>query len=154
MPFCRNCGTEYSEGARFCGNCGTALEAPAQPATYYITPGVGEITLSTLPRKDAVVAISIAAFGGLFLFGLGHFYLGKIGRGTAFLLVGFVAKIALAYVFLGILSGVFTGEGAAFAELILIALVNFGLWVWQIYDPYTLAKTYNAEVQRTGKAPW
>jgi TM2 domain-containing membrane protein YozV len=148
MPFCRNCGTQYTEGARFCGNCGVALEAP--PTTYHVTPGVGGITVSTLPRKDTGIAALIAGFGGLFLFGLGHFYVGKIGRGIVYLFLGIVLKIALA---VGVMS-LFVGSGVGFAILVLVALLNLFVWIWQIYDPYELAQTYNAEVERTGKPPW
>lgn len=28
MPFCRNCGAEYSEGTEFCSECCAALESP------------------------------------------------------------------------------------------------------------------------------
>jgi TM2 domain-containing membrane protein YozV len=101
------------------------------------------ITISTLPRKDTGITALIAGLGGIFLLGLGYFYVGKIGRGILFLLVGVILKIAL------VLS-LFTATGI----LILVAVLNLGLWIWQIYDPYKLAKTYNAKVERTGKPPW
>ncbi len=154
MPFCRNCGAQYSEGTRFCSSCGAALEAPPQPTTYHVTPGMSGITVSSLPRKDAGIAALIAGLGGIFLFGLGHFYVGKIGRGIILLLVGIVLKIALSFSYLGGIVSLFTGTGEWFGILILVAVLNLGLWIWQIYDPYKLAKTYNTEVERTGKPPW
>jgi len=96
----------------------------------------------------------IAGLGGIVLFGLGHFYVGKIVRGIVLLVVGIVLKIALlASYFVGIVT-LITGNGTWFGILILVAVLNLGLWIWQIYDPYKLAKTYNAEVERTGKPPW
>jgi TM2 domain-containing membrane protein YozV len=154
MPFCRNCGAQYSEGTRFCSNCGAALEAAAPPTTYHVTPGMSGITISTLPRKDTGITALIAGLGGIFLFGLGHFYVGKIGRGILFLLVGIVLKVALLVSYLGGIVSLFTGTSEWFGILILVAVLNLGLWIWQIYDPYKLAKTYNAEVERTGKPPW
>ena len=35
MPFCRNCGSNVSEGARFCASCGT--ETGFSPATTPVT---------------------------------------------------------------------------------------------------------------------
>jgi TM2 domain-containing membrane protein YozV len=146
MPFCKNCGTQYSEGTKFCSNCGAALEGAVVAAP------VAAVAVS---KKDAGVAALLAGLVGLFLFGIGHFYVGKIGRGVVFLVVGIIVKIGLAFFWLaGMVELMFVGAGAAFGLLILIALLNLGLWIWQIYDAYALAKRYNAEVERTGKAPW
>jgi hypothetical protein len=49
--------------------------------------------------------------------------------------------------------GLFLGGGfAAFAVLLIVLRV--GVWIWQTYDAYKLARKYNAEVERTGKPPW
>jgi TM2 domain-containing membrane protein YozV len=163
MPFCRICGVQYTEGARFCSNCGAALEAP--PATYHVTRSLGEVTVSRLPRKNTGVAALLAALGGIILLGIGHFYVGKIGRGVVLLVVGLVLKILLVAlpVFLipiSLLSILFspvppTGTiGLALLILILLSASNLGLWIWQIYDAYALANLYNELVERTGKVPW
>jgi TM2 domain-containing membrane protein YozV len=115
---------------------------------------VGGITVSTLPRKDAGIAALIAGLGGLFLFGLGHFYVGKIGRGVVFLVVGLLLKIPLIWLIpIGMLSVLF-GSGEGFAALALLGLLNLVLWIAQIYDPYHLAKEYNAALESTSKPPW
>jgi hypothetical protein len=145
MPFCRNCGAEYIEGTKFCQKCGSALQPVA----------VAPAPIAAVGRKEAGIAALIGAIGGLLLFGLGHFYVGKIGRGLAFLLVGIILKIALVvFYFGGVMVFLFGGSSAAIVMLILVAILNLGVWIWQIYDPYALAKTYNAEVERTGKSPW
>ena len=33
MPFCTNCGNEFSEGNKFCLNCGTKIGEPLAPPT-------------------------------------------------------------------------------------------------------------------------
>jgi TM2 domain-containing membrane protein YozV len=144
MPFCRNCGAEYTEGAKFCQKCGTSLTA--QPTVTYV---------AAAPRKDAGVTALIAGLVGIFLFGIGHFYVGKIGRGILFLVVGVVVKIVFAGTYLiGMLQLVFGTSGWGFGAFVLIGLLNLGLWIWQIYDAYALANKYNSEAERTGKPPW
>jgi len=80
---------------------------------------------------------------------------GRIDRGILFLVVGFLAKIPLGGVIGSFPIAAFSGgSGALLGALILLALLNLGLWIWQIYDAYTLAKKYNAEVEHRGKLPW
>jgi TM2 domain-containing membrane protein YozV len=158
MPYCRNCGAEFTEGTKFCYKCGAAL-APATSPDYHITPGLGEITVSQFPRKDTGVTAIVAGFGGLILFGLGHFYVGKIGRGILFLLVGIIVKFALATMIIfmipvAALAVIARNLGGFIGLMIFLVIANLGLWVSQIYDAYALAKKYNSEVQRTGRAPW
>jgi len=97
-------------------------------------------------KKDAGVAALLAAFLPLFLFGIGHFYIGKIKRGIILLVLGILAKIPF------VLSLPFSLW--IFLLLLVSGLINVGLWIWQVFDAYMLAKKYNAEVERTGKAPW
>jgi len=151
MPFCRHCGAKHESGTRFCQQCGSPLEGPA---AYHITPSVREITASTLPRKDPGIVALIADLGDLFLFGLEHFYVGKIGRGIAFLIVGIIVKIVLIIFFVGGVMSMFFGRGGLFDVFSIVGLLNLGLWMWQIADPDALAKRYNAEVERTGGPPW
>jgi len=144
MPFCKSCGAEYTEGAKFCHKCGASLTA--SPTVTYV---------AAAPRKDAGVTALIAGLVGIGLFGVGHFYVGKIGRGVLFLVVGIVVKIAFVAAYLiGMLQLVFGASGWGFGVFILIGLLNLGLWIWQIYDAYALANKYNAEAERTGKPPW
>jgi uncharacterized RDD family membrane protein YckC len=35
MPYCKNCGSELSEGAAYCPKCGTPVEAPAKLKLAY-----------------------------------------------------------------------------------------------------------------------
>jgi TM2 domain-containing membrane protein YozV len=146
MPFCKDCGTPYTEGAKFCPNCGANLQAPVAPTAQ---------TSAAAPRKDSGVAALLAGLAGLVLFGIGHFYVGKIGRGVVLLVVGIVLKLAIPLLWFGsAMELTFTQAGPATGLLILFALLNLITWIWQIYDAYRLAKTYNAVVESTGKPPW
>jgi TM2 domain-containing membrane protein YozV len=157
MPFCGNCGTKYSEGARFCDSCGAVLTAagPASASVKHVP--------SSYPRKDAGLAALFACLAGIFLFGLGHLYVGKIGRGVILLVVGLIVKILLIGLLIfvipiGALSVLSSPPAEAFGVallvLILLGLLNLGLWIWQIYDTYRLAVMYNETLERTGKPPW
>jgi TM2 domain-containing membrane protein YozV len=128
LPFCGNCGAEYTEGTRVCVNCGADLEAAP----------VAALAVSALHKDVRVASYLLAGLVGIFIFGAGHFYLRKIRRGVVFLVLGIVVKTALLL-------------PLAFG---LVAIVNLGLWIAQIYDAHALAKKYNAYVERTGKPPW
>ena len=93
----------------------------------------------------------IAALVGLVLMGIGHIYIGKIGRGILILAAGILARVALLYSGVGFL---FASVAAGVLGILIVVLINIGLWIWQIYDAYALAKKYNAEVERTSKPPW
>jgi hypothetical protein len=140
MPFCRNCGTEFTEGAGFCSKCGEKLTPPVTTHN----------AATSAPRKDAGVAALIAALVGIFLLGFGHFYVGRIGRGLIFLVVGFIVKVG--FILSIALSALSPNSGNM--AYIPLALLNLVVWAFQIYDAYGLAKRYNAEVEQTGRPPW
>jgi len=71
MPFCKQCGKEISQNARSCPYCGADHLSPAQP-----TASIG------IARKNAGLAAVLALIPGIFgIWGVGHLYVGKIGRG-------------------------------------------------------------------------
>ena len=147
MPFCGNCGKQYTEGMKFCGYCGASLGLPAAPPV---------LVVHGFRKEPGIIALA-AALVGIFLFGVGHFIVGKVGRGLAFLFVGIIVKLGIVFFFLigtveAVLRG--SGTGTALGLFLLLVILNFVLWIWQIYDPYALAKKYNAELERTGKALW
>jgi hypothetical protein len=82
--------------------------------------------------------------------GIGHIYVGRLGRGIALLIVGII---------LGILSWGsfilgFVTFGITFIFWIIFAIILFILWIWQTYDAYNLAKQFNRIVEETGRPPW
>ena len=119
-------------------------ETPPPSTTHYSTSR-GEQATVKLQHKDARFAALISGVGGIFTFGLGHLYVGRIGRGVALFFLGSLLKMGLGWLYY--LRG---GVGL----IVIFGIVNVGLWIWQTYDAYALAKKYNTEVERTGTAPW
>ena len=87
--------------------------------------------------KSEGVTIILTVILGLFgLGGIGHMYIGKIGKGIAILIVGIILLVVVV---------VTMGIG-------LIALIPFAIWV--VYDAYKLCKYYNAHLEQHGRVPW
>jgi TM2 domain-containing membrane protein YozV len=107
--------------------------------------------------KNPGVAALLAFFVGIGLFGIGHIYVGRIGRGLVLLVISVGIRILL---FLGLVALPLSvlvrasAFGGWFMLVVVLGLVNLALWVWQTYDAYRLAKQFNAHVQQYGKAPW
>jgi len=90
MAFCKYCGTENENGAKFCSNCGKEL---AGSSNYEFTndPNVSDDlkrftsteSANVSPRSRAVAAILAWCFGWI---GVHQFYLGKVGSGIAMVL--------------------------------------------------------------------
>ena len=84
-----------------------------------------------------ILSIVIGLFG---ISGIGHIYVGKIGRGVGILIVGLVLTIiGFATIFIGI--------GVVF----LIAYIP--LFIWQIIDARNICRHYNDYYEEFGKAP-
>ena len=87
--------------------------------------------------KSEGIAVVLTAVLGIFGFGgIGHLYLGKIGKGIAILVVGIILLVVTV---------VTMGIG-------LVALIPFAIWV--VYDAYKQCKFYNAHLEQHGRAPW
>lgn len=100
--------------------------------------------------KDPGITALIAFVAGVFGFcGVGHVYVGKIGKGILIMLFEwfllFMGVIA-------ILGGFLVGPMFMLGILLLIGAV--AVWFWQIFDAYNLAKEYNEAISREGEAPW
>lgn len=156
LPFCRQCGREVSQDARFCPYCGADQTSYASPYSPSVQAG-----LET--KNTGLAAVLALVFGVFGLWGVGHIYVGKIGRGLAILVLGIILQWVLGFfIFFGIIfGGIYGGRPfglslllGGFAGLIIWALVTIALFIWQIYDAYKLAKYYNDHVRQHGKAPW
>lgn len=156
MPFCKQCGREISHDARFCPYCGADQTSYAPPPAPPIQAG--------LETKNTGLAAVLALILGIFgLWGVGHIYVGKIGRGLALLILGIMLQWVLGFfVFFGMMfGGIYGGPRyglpilvGGLAGLIIWILVTLAIFIWQIYDAYKLAKYYNEYVQQYRKAPW
>lgn len=131
LSFCRNCGARYTEGAQLCPNCGTALDSAISPSV-------------ALQLKKASVSVLLAGLIGVVFMGVGHIYLGRMGRGIVIL-------------FSGILTGIlfYAAMVTAFFSIgILFGIVRLSLWIWQIHDAHKLTRRYNDALESTGIPPW
>jgi hypothetical protein len=85
-----------------------------------------------IERKSPGTTALIAAIGGLLGFnGLGHIYLGEIGLGLILMIIGWILGIGGLFLTLSIVGAVIG---------IPMLIVDFILWIWQIYDAYNRAK--------------
>jgi len=120
-----------------------------------------------LPYKSPGTAALIAFIGGIFaLLGLGHIFVGKIGKGFGILVSGIIIYVLFVIMAISLpgmlLLGLFessTGD-SGIGEIIIIVMFILGiaylvLWLWQIFNARKLAKKFN-ELVRTndGKEPW
>ena len=87
--FCKNCGAEMNDGAKFCQNCGASQtgSAPQQPVINVINQNTNVNKNFGYIHKKRWVAFFLCLFLGYF--GVHRFYVGKIGTGIIwFLTVG------------------------------------------------------------------
>jgi len=100
--FCSNCGQELASGAsvKYCSNCGTVVKEnniedfetkkddTNKDESKSIPPQQPSI-VTQLPYKSPGAAALIAFIGGIFgLPGIGHIYIGKLGKGIGILILG------------------------------------------------------------------
>ena len=91
--------------------------------------------------KSESTTLLLAILPGLIcIFGVGHLYLGMIGRGVVILIAGFVLLIV----------GIAT---AAFGIGIVILILAIPLFIWQIIDSRKLCRQYNDYYEEYGKEP-
>jgi TM2 domain-containing membrane protein YozV len=124
MRACPNCGFRTSNEARFCVQCNAVLP---------------EIKISTvpLPLKNLRTVALIAGVVGVVFMGAGHFYVYRIARGLALLVVGTVTGLLFMVAVLGGFFGASTNIAA------LVGVGRSVLWGWQTRDAYRLGKAYN-----------
>ena len=167
--FCSNCGEtlNLNEEIKKCSKCGIDLQQQQQQqqqlgSTTQIRPIVDQ-----LPYKSPGTAALIAFIGGIFaLLGLGHIFVGKIGKGFGILVSGIIIYVLFVIMAISLpvmlLLGLFessTGDagsgGIIFIIMFILGIAYLVLWLWQIFNAKKLAKKFN-ELVRTngGKEPW
>jgi hypothetical protein len=153
MPLCPKCGKEFQTEVTFCPSCGHNLKQapPAKP------------TLPLEQKNTGVAAVLASVFGFFGLMGIGHIYVGRIGRGIILLIAGIIlhaltwGSFIIGLVSLGLIGAIIPLKypfELGFIGAIIFAIILFVLWIWQTYDAYNLAKIFNRIIQETGKAPW
>jgi hypothetical protein len=161
--FCSNCGKtlDLNQEIKKCSKCGIDFQQQ-QVGSSSNTPIVDQ-----LPYKSPGTAALIAFIGGIFaLLGLGHIFVGKIGKGFGILVSGiiiYVLFVIMAVSLPGMLllglvesSSGDAGSGVMiFIIMFILGIAYLVFWIWQIFNARKLAKKFN-ELVRTngGKEPW
>jgi TM2 domain-containing membrane protein YozV len=161
--FCSNCGEKLDTNVEIeeCPKCHSALHEHSkheQPSPSV----VGQ----QLPYKSPGTSALIAFIGGIFgLPGIGHIYVGKVGRGIGILIFGLIlyAVTVLMITSVGFLASLEQTNGAtpnnsagmgAIGIMLLSSVAYVVLFIWQIFSARKLAKKFNEVVKTTGKEPW
>ena len=162
--FCSNCGKtlDLNQEIKKCSKCGIDFQQQQVGSSTSNTPIVDQ-----LPYKSPGTAALIAFIGGIFaLLGLGHIFVGKIGKGFGILVSGiiiYVLFVIMAVSLPGMLllslvessSGDAGSGGMIFIIVFILGIAYLVFWIWQIFNARKLAKKFN-ELVRTngGKEPW
>lgn len=92
-------------------------------------------------KSEGTTLVLSIVLGILGLNGTGHMYVGKVGRGVA-ILIGSIILFAL-----GIVS-------ISFGVGIVLLIIYFIIFIWQIIDARNLCLYYNGYVESSKKPPW
>jgi TM2 domain-containing membrane protein YozV len=157
--YCEKCGDRLDDGQQFCGKCGQRSGERAEEIRNTQYTQYTQMTGREKSEGGAAVLSFLWA-------GVGQIYVGRIGRGLG---------IILAYILLmivGIASIIssqrleysysdywydyynYVYDGPMLMVGLLFILICFVLLIWNVFDAYKLAKTYNASLRSTGNPPW
>lgn len=92
-------------------------------------------------KSEGTTLVLSLVLGLIGLPGAGHMYVGKVGKGVTILIGSFILFIA----------------GAATLSLgfgIVLLIMYFVIFIWQIFSSRDLCRYYNDYVNRTGLSPW
>ena len=148
MGFCIKCGIDITEEhAEFCPKCGAPVEDRSKP---HVDANVAQPDSKPLKRptewKSESTTLLLSIILGLFgVQGVGHLYVGKIGKGIAYL----IGSLVLFGVAIGL---IVTVVGAVIGVPLLV--VYFVMFILQILDSRKLCRQYNDSLEATGHAPW
>ncbi|MHC1679995.1 MAG: zinc-ribbon domain-containing protein [Methanomassiliicoccales archaeon] len=141
MAFCSRCGSQAKEGAQFCDRCGAPLSVGFQSYSQG-----NQTTMSYTYRKDEKEAI-LAVILSVLIPGVGQIYCGKIGRGIGILvLIGLLSVIGIVPLFF-ITDPMNFNFAGFFALNVVLSILAFIIYIWQIYDAYRCADDYNKMAQ-------
>ena len=130
-----------SNGPKYCSNCGEILNlndkennkcpkcgiSPQKGFTQNTSPVVGQPSY-----KSPGTAALIAFIGGIFgLPGIGHIYVGKVGKGIGILITGIILAVLL--VFMTMVSVIL---------LLIFGIIYLIFWIWQIFNARKQAKKF------------
>ena len=137
---CTKCGFDIKEeDTQFCPKCGSSLKNDfVNPNTEKPVPDSPTSGFQRKPEwKSEGTTLVLTIVLGLFGFGgIGHLYLGQLGKGIGILVVGIILLVIAIFSY---------GLG-------LIILIPFAIWV--IFDARKQCRKYNDTLEKTGQAPW
>jgi len=153
--YCNHCEKDMPNDFKFCPVCGNPpsgvpqySQPPPPPPPRYNTPPPNPPNYQNNPPpyqglyKNEGTAILLAAILGFIgLCGVGHMYIGKIGRGIGFLIVVLILD-SIGWATVWMLIGI---------PFLIIGLV---IYVWHIFDVRNLCREYNDYLSRNGRPPW
>ena len=149
-PKCGHVKTTFApppQSGGFCGGCGNALTSKFAPC-----PKCGHVKTTFNPQvppqgflyKSPGTTNLLSILCSLLLAsnGVGHLYLGQIGKGIGLMIGGWALIAGVVLGMLLVFPAVICGIGALI------------LWIWSMIDANKQVKIYNEFVAQNGRAPW
>lgn len=144
--YCTKCGTEIPDDSEYCSKCGNPTSPNAAQNNRYAGAPPYAYQYHR-PLKSAGLAAILS-----FLFtGLGQVYAGRIARGIGFIVCG-VAIVSVLSLMIFLVAG--AAYGVFWVLFIAASIASLVIWVFNIFDAYSLANEYNDVLQQTGNPPW
>jgi len=137
--FCGGCGGPLASKYSPCPKCGH-VKTTFAPPPQYSSPGVQPQNF-LYKSSGTTNLLSILCSLLIVTSGVGHLYLGQIGKGIGLMIGG--------WILLGV--GIVT---IMFGVGIIILIVWFVLWIYSMIDANKQCLIYNQFVSQNGRAPW
>lgn len=155
--YCNHCEKDMPNDFKFCPVCGSP--PPPQPHAYPNNPPPPQQSnyyqsnyyqnTPNFYKSESTTLILAIILGLLGIQGVGHMYVGKIGKGVG-ILIGSIILAVIGYSFL--IAGFALYPLLAIGIIILIGY--FIMFIWQIINSRNLCLEYNDYISRNGKPPW
>ena len=159
--FCTNCGKQFLDSVNFCSGCGSPINSPPPNSPPPNSPPPNSPPPNSPPpnspppnspppnnynqyqkpmqwKNEGTVLLITVIFGIFGYGGIGHIYLGKIGKGIALLIVGTIL-LAISIILLFMMIP------------FIIILWIFAIWV--VFNARKDCRKYNDAMERTGRPP-
>jgi hypothetical protein len=149
MEFCPSCGRMVQPDLAYCQFCGARLAKHSSFSSREPYNTMGPSVATYRVGKRPWVAVALALVLGIFgLWGIGHFYAGKVARGIGLFFIGLI--IGGLFWFSVILTVILIG----YVGMILFGIFFVGGWLWQAFDAYNAAEEYNELHASPPRSSW